>query len=35
MIGKLASQTFSSDFESYWVLFTYGLVPYLSKKHSK
>ena len=31
MVSKLELQTYMSEFESYWVLHSYGLVPYLKK----
>ena len=35
MVSKLDKQTYTSEFESHWVAFSYGLVPHLSKKLSK
>ena len=35
MVGKHDLQTYTSEFESHWVPFSYGLVPHLSKKPSK
>ena len=35
MVSKLGLQTYTSEFESHWVPFSYGLVPHLSKKLSK
>ena len=35
MVSKLGKQTYTSEYESHWVLLSYGLVPHLSKKLSK
>ena len=34
-VSKLDWQTYTSEFESHWVPYSYGLVPYLSKNLSK
>ena len=35
MVSKLGSETYTSEFESYWVPLSYGHVPHLTKKLSK
>ena len=35
MVGRLDKQTWKSEFVSYWVSHSFGLVPHLSKKLSK
>ena len=35
MFSKLDDQTFSGEFESYWMPLSYGYAPYLNKKLSK
>ena len=35
IVSKLDEQTYTSEFESYWVPHSYGLVPHLSKKLCK
>ena len=35
MVIRLGVQTFSSEFESHWVLYSFGLVPHPNKKLSK
>ena len=35
MVSRFDNQTLTSEFESYWVPRSYGLVPHLSKKLGK
>ena len=35
MVSKLDWKAFTSEFLSHWMLYSYGLVPYQSKKKKK